>query len=78
VAVTLAGETVVVVTHGGPLNAVYNKATGQPAKFKMANCAVNEVHISGSAWAGTAWNDVEHLQGVGFMSTAVGGGSSGG
>ena len=73
-----AGETVVVVTHGGPLNAMYSRAMEQPAKFKMVNCAVNEIHISGSVWAGTVWNDVEHLQSVGFMCTAAGGGKAGG
>lgn len=71
------GGRVVVVTHGGVLQAAYRRATGAAAPGRAANCAINVVRIEGGTWAVVAWGEVAHLEGTGFAEAAFGGGLAG-
>lgn len=64
-AVLHAGGRVVVVTHGGVLDAIYRHATAMaldaPRDFPIYNASVNIVRRSGSRWEIGSWGDVSHL-----------------
>eukprot|EP01025_Chloroclados_australasicus_P057620 TRINITY_DN7191_c0_g2_i1.p1 TRINITY_DN7191_c0_g2~~TRINITY_DN7191_c0_g2_i1.p1 ORF type:complete len:281 (-),score=27.36 TRINITY_DN7191_c0_g2_i1:357-1199(-) len=72
-----AGQTVLVVTHGGPLRIMHQYITGIKYNDKNFNCALNIVKIEGSKRAVIKWGDVEHLQEVGYNQQGSGGGSNG-
>ncbi len=63
-----AGETVVVVTHGGVLDIAHRLATGQPLEtardFAIPNAALNWIEHSAGSWRLIAWADESHLHGA--------------
>lgn len=71
-----AGERVVVVTHGGVLRELYERAapTGS-INGKIQNTSVNVFHISdsGGQWIIKTWGDISHLQETGVLDSAFGG-----
>ena len=73
-----AGETILMVLHGGVLHACHRHAVGHEFKGRNVNCAINIVKIEGQDWALVSWNDAEHLHSTGFMTSAFGGGREGG
>jgi probable phosphoglycerate mutase len=60
-----AGETVVVVSHGLVLDAVYRTAVKMPVEaprgFPLLNCSVNTFRYDGNGWLAVAVCDVSHL-----------------
>lgn len=74
----LAGETILMILHGGVLHACHRHAVGHEYKGRNVNCAINVVKIEGRHWALVSWNDAEHLRSTGFMASAFGGGTEGG
>ena len=60
-----AGETVVVVTHGGVLDLIYRQATGTPIEkprdFPIPNTGICWLSISADAWHVEQWADTAHL-----------------
>ena len=60
-----AGERVLVVTHGGVLDAAYRHAVGMPLSasrnFPIYNASVNMISHHGGRWEIGAWGDVSHL-----------------
>lgn len=63
-----AGETVVVVTHGGVLDIAHRLATGQALQtaraFAIPNAALNWIEHTAGSWKLIAWADESHLQGA--------------
>lgn len=63
-----AGRTVVVVTHGGVLDAIYRIATGMalsaPRAFPLTNAAINVIERGGSGWRVRCWGEVAHLAAI--------------
>ena len=62
-----AGEQVVVVAHGGVLDALYRLATGQavdtPRTWQLPNAAINRLLWTPSAMSLVGWSDTRHLEG---------------
>lgn len=62
---THAGKRLLLVTHGGVLDAAYRHATGMPLNalrdFPIYNASVNVLRHGGSAWAIESWGDISHL-----------------
>ncbi len=63
-----AGETILAVTHGGVLDVIHRKATGQelsaPRNFVIPNCALNWFQIDVRGWHVVTWADCHHLERV--------------
>ena len=61
----IAGETVVVVTHGGVLDIAHRLATGKPLEamrdFAIPNAALNWIEHTAGSWRLLAWADESHL-----------------
>ena len=65
---SIASETtgsVIIVTHGGVLDAIYrlaaNLALDAPRSWQLLNSSINEIEIDGRSWRLGAWGDVAHL-----------------
>jgi probable phosphoglycerate mutase len=62
---THAGRRLLLVTHGGVLDAAYRHATGMPLDalrdFPIYNASVNVLRHRGSVWAIESWGDISHL-----------------
>jgi probable phosphoglycerate mutase len=62
------GETLVVVSHGGPLGDCYRHATGMPLDapkdFQLYNAGINRFAVDGQDWRLLTWADIDHLQGL--------------
>lgn len=60
-----AGERVVVVTHGGVLDAVHRLVLGipleQPRDFPIFNASLNLVRCEDGHWSMVRWGDISHL-----------------
>ena len=60
-----AGERVLVVTHGGVLDAAYRHATGMaqnaPRNFPIYTASVNVLRHFRGVWTVESWGDVSHL-----------------
>jgi probable phosphoglycerate mutase len=60
-----AGKRLVVVTHGGVLDALYRFVRGlpleQPRDFPIYNASFNVVQLSGARWSIERWGDISHL-----------------
>ena len=60
-----AGGRLLLVTHGGVLDAAYRHATGMPLNaprdFPIYNTSVNVLRHRDSAWTVESWGDVSHL-----------------
>ncbi|MBA4742173.1 MAG: histidine phosphatase family protein [Azoarcus sp.] len=65
IAVEHAGGRVLVVTHGGVLDAAHRMATGNtldaPRDFVVANAALNWIEHRDGTWALLSWDEREHL-----------------
>lgn len=66
------GETVVVVSHGGPLGDCYRRAAGIAvavrAKIDLFNGSINRIRVDGEQWALESWGEVDHLDAIGTMA----------
>lgn len=60
-----AGQSIVVVTHGGVLDLIYRRVHGlppdAPRDYPIANAGINRVSILGAQWHIESWGDVMHL-----------------
>jgi len=60
-----AGSRLLLVTHGGVLDAAYRHATGLPLNaprdFPIYNASVNVLRHRDSVWTVESWEDVSHL-----------------
>ncbi len=60
-----AGGRLLLVTHGGVLDAAYRHATGMPLNarrnFPIYNASVNVLRHRGGVWTVDSWGDVSHL-----------------
>ena len=63
--IELEGQRVLVVTHGGALDAVYRHATRMPLSafrdFPIYNASVNVVTYDDGHWRIESWGDIRHL-----------------
>ncbi|KAI3760918.1 hypothetical protein L1987_51320 [Smallanthus sonchifolius] len=70
------GERIVVVTHGGVIRALHQRASsgnGHRAG-RILNVSVNLLHLSDpDKWAIKSWGDVSHLNGAGYLDSGFGG-----
>lgn len=61
-----AGESVLVVTHGGVLDVAYRYATGlalgHPRNFALPNAAFNWLEGDADGWRVLVWADVSHVE----------------
>jgi 2,3-bisphosphoglycerate-dependent phosphoglycerate mutase len=59
------GQRVLVVTHGGGMDAAYRLATGMawqaPRTFSIGNCELSALHFDGANWSVKFWGDSGHL-----------------
>lgn len=64
-------DTVVVVSHGGPLGDCYRRAVGKGVEERMKvdlfNASVNRIRIDGDKWSLQSWAHVEHLAAIGSL-----------
>jgi len=60
------GQRVLLVTHGGVLDAAYRHAMGMalqvPRNFAIHNASINVLRHHQSAWQVMQWGDIEHLK----------------
>ena len=60
------GKTVVAMTHGGALDAMYRHVTGSPLRgarmTPLLNASHNLFHYTHGLWSLQVWGDVGHLQ----------------
>ena len=60
-----AGQRLLLVTHGGVLDAAYRHATGMPLSatrdFPILNASINVISHDGRRWSLQSWGDVSHL-----------------
>lgn len=65
------GESVLVVSHGGPLGDCYRRAVGkgieERMKIDLRNATINHIHINGDHWTLEAWAQTGHLGDVGLL-----------
>lgn len=71
------GEQIVVVSHGGFMNAAYNRAKGTLRGARSANCSLGVLQVQGKSWLIESWNHTSHLKDVGCLQSAFGGGTAG-
>ena len=66
------GETVVAVSHGGPLGDCYRRAVGAPMGSQMRidlfNAGVSVLRVMGEDWPLEAWGAVDHLEAIGTLA----------
>jgi probable phosphoglycerate mutase len=72
IAASHPGETVVAVTHGGPLGDCYRRAVGAPLesriKVDLYNAGVNVLRVQGEDWQVESWGAVDHLEEIGTLA----------
>ncbi|MEO8159461.1 MAG: histidine phosphatase family protein [Betaproteobacteria bacterium] len=60
------GQRILLVTHGGVLDAIYRHATAMPLSavrdFPIYNASVNVISHDGARWKVESWGDISHLQ----------------
>ncbi len=71
----------VVVSHGGIINALYNRATGMGFRGKIVNASLSKIFIRPSEqgergsdtreWELLEWNLTSHLQDAGYSTDIV-------
>ncbi|PWA36538.1 NAD(P)-binding domain-containing protein [Artemisia annua] len=72
---TIARERVVVVTHGGVIRALHERAsTGKRHRVgRILNVSVNVLHLTDTdKWVIKSWGDVSHLNGAGYLDSGFG------
>jgi len=61
-----AGQSLLLVTHGGVLDVIYRRALGRdltsPRDFAVPNAALNWVEASPEGWRLLTWADRQHLE----------------
>lgn len=58
------GEQVVVVTHGGVMNALHRHVKGKPSPGRILNTSINVFKVTNEkVWSLHSWGDVSHLTG---------------
>ncbi|HVB47579.1 MAG TPA: histidine phosphatase family protein [Burkholderiales bacterium] len=61
-----AGESILVVTHGGVLEMAFRHATrrglSSPRDFELPNTGLNRIEAAPEGWRVLQWADVSHLQ----------------
>ncbi|XP_022573076.1 phosphoglycerate mutase-like protein 4, partial [Brassica napus] len=69
------GERVVVVTHGGVIRSMYERARPKARNVdKILNTSVNVFRLfDGDKWRIQVWGDVTHLDQTGFLKSGFGG-----
>ncbi|XP_076917333.1 phosphoglycerate mutase-like protein 4 [Bidens hawaiensis] len=70
------GERIVVVTHGGVIRALHERASSGTGhrSGRILNVSVNVLHLSDpDKWAIKSWGDVSHLNGAGYLDSGFGG-----
>ncbi|KAJ8446622.1 hypothetical protein Cgig2_002784 [Carnegiea gigantea] len=73
------GQQVIVVTHGGVIRSLYNRAVPHgPLAKKIMNTSVGIILVSGDRWSVKSWNDISHLTETGFLKSGFGGDASSG
>lgn len=65
------GESVLVVSHGGPLGDCYHRATRKGVeeriKIDLFNASINCIRVDGNDWLLEFWAEIDHLAGVGSL-----------
>jgi probable phosphoglycerate mutase len=65
------GQSIVLVTHGGPLGSLMRHALGLPLagprRFSLLNASINTFAFKGGEWRLVNWGDTHHLRGLGTM-----------
>ena len=68
------GGRVLVVAHGGSLNAIFRKTTGIDLEarrtFSLLNASINVFHMDDHRWKLVCWGDVSHLEGGALGDTS--------
>ncbi len=71
IAASHAGQTVVVVTHGGVLDSAFRHALGlaltQPRQWVLYNGSLNTFFVEDGAWKLGTWGDISHLRQTGTL-----------
>jgi probable phosphoglycerate mutase len=61
-----AGQSLLIVTHGGVLDHLYRHINGldlsSPRDFRIPNCGINRVELDGTRWRIHTWADTAHLK----------------
>ncbi len=61
-----AGQTIVVVTHGGVLDVIYRRVYGLPPEaprdYPIPNAGINWVSVDGEQWVIESWGETAHLK----------------
>ena len=64
-------DTILVVSHGGPLGDCYRRAVGkgieERIKVDLFNASLNHIRIDGDEWSLQSWAQVEHLEAIGSL-----------
>ncbi len=70
-----AGQTVVVVTHGGVLDLIYRRASGtpldKPRDFPIPNTGISWLAVCPNAWRIEQWADTAHLGARGAIAVTA-------
>lgn len=65
------GESVLIVSHGGPLGDCYHRAVGKEVeeriRIDLFNASINSIRIDGNDWTLESWAQIEHLADVGSL-----------
>lgn len=80
ICLTIAGERIVVVTHGGVIRTLYKRACpNKKSQGKVLNTSINIFHLTNkNKWTVKVWGDVNHLNQTGFLKSGFGGDSTSG
>jgi probable phosphoglycerate mutase len=64
-------QTLVIVTHGGPLADCYRRTThlslDEPVGVELYNAGLNLITIDSGAWSLDTWGDIDHLKDIGSL-----------
>jgi probable phosphoglycerate mutase len=65
------GEAIVVVTHGGVLNALFRHTLSipleAPRRFEFMNASINVFYYEKGCWMLETWGDISHLHSIGTI-----------
>jgi 2,3-bisphosphoglycerate-dependent phosphoglycerate mutase len=71
------GGKVVVITHGGILDAIFRHtlfiSLDQQRRYSIFNCAFNSIEIEGDSWRLITWGDMNHLRDIGSLDEELAG-----
>jgi len=73
------GQTVAVLTHGGVLAQLQQRAAAEGRKNGSLNCSINSIVVEGQEWAVLKWGGMAHISGAALNKKGgFGGGSTSG